>query len=75
MSRPAGIRETKPRKRKARNGTTDGESYGFPDSGCEEATRYLKQYYRDNTLISLCFECPFLECKLMELRKPGGKNG
>ena len=33
----------------------DGKSYREPDSGCEQATKFLKEQ-------SSCFNCPFVIC-------------
>ena len=66
MARPKDIIEHKPRKRRiSSNGSTDGESYLLSNSGCREATRYLKHPSR-------CISCPFLEC-IFEIK--GGDNG
>ena len=55
--RPKGIIESEPRKQMARRCSTDSEAYGGANSGCVDATLYLKHS-------SLCLECPFQECKL-----------
>ncbi len=60
MARPKGVIEKNPRKQMAPRGSTDGESYLLPDSGCEPATKYL------GGEASLCLECPFNECKLVK---------
>ena len=68
MARPRGVIESSPRKQMTGRGSTDGESYLLSDSGCGEATHYLKEP-------SLCLGCPFPECKLDKIRKPGRKAG
>ncbi len=62
MARPVGIKETQPRKQMATRGSTDGQGYILPDSGCRIATKYLGH-------ASLCLECPYPECKSTN-RKP-----
>ena len=51
-----------------KSGSTDGESYNLSNSGCKVATLHLGYS-------SLCLECPFPECVLDKVRKPGSKAG
>ncbi len=73
----AGIIETQPRKRMIGRASTDSVAYTLSDSGCAEATLYLKEQGSEDK--SLCFECPFPECQIDKYRKrgpkPGGYNG